>query len=208
MMGNLTNEEVIADDVNVNDETVANDAKVEEDTVTDKPTVADKADDSVVVKEEIMFQRIMSYKAYRRGMILTRMLITAAAAIALGFTIRLYILLGILLPVIAIIVGAISILVSMGNERNYTVYNTRVVIKRRGDDTRKSVPLDNIVSVKYKSAFYEKRMCVGTITIRAKNAKGNVKTYKLKHVFDAMPVVEYLTSVINGRNTNADQNRE
>lgn len=201
MMENLTNEDTIEHDVNVDETIGASVENVEESAGANEPVdVADGTDGSDAVKEEIMFQRIMSYKAYRRGMILTRVLITAAAAFALVFTVRIFILLGVILPVIAIIIGAISILVSMGNERNYTVYNTRVVIKRRGDDARRSVPIENIVSVKYKSAFYEKRMCVGTITIKAKNARGKVKTYKLKHVFDAMPLVEYLTGV-TGINT-------
>lgn len=172
----------------------------------EQAVASEKNEGSGVVNEEIMFQRIMDYRAYRRGMIMKRILITALVAFALLFTSRISIVFGIILPVIAIIIGAISILVSMGNERTYNIYNTRVVIKRRGDDTRKSVPLENIVSVKFKSAFYEKRLCIGTVTIRAKNAKGKIKKYKLKHIFDAKPVVEYLTGVIDGRSTNADKN--
>ena len=211
-MENLTNEEAVSDKPtdDVAEEVVENNpVDVAEEVAEDDPTsIAKEADSDDSVIEEIMFQRIMDYKAYRRGMIMTRVLITAAAAIALAFTIRLFVILGIILPVMAVIIGAISILVSMGNERNYTVYNSRIVIKRRGNDTRKSVPLDNIVSVKYNSAFYEKRLCVGTVTIKAKNAKGRIKTYKLKHIFDARPVVEYLTGIIDGRNTNADDSRE
>ncbi|MDE6293494.1 MAG: hypothetical protein K2L88_02595 [Clostridiales bacterium] len=187
MMENLTNEETVADDVIAGEQA--------------------NAVDTAEVNEEIVLQRIMDYKAYRRGMIMTRMLITLAATVALAFLIRFNIVLGLLLPVAAVIIGAISILVSMGNERTYTIYNTRVVIKRRGEDTRKSVPLESIESVTYKSAFYEKRMCIGTVTIKAKNAKGKLKNYKLKHIFDAQPVVDYLTGVI-GRNTNADEGRE
>ncbi|MDE7164856.1 MAG: hypothetical protein K2O04_05495 [Clostridiales bacterium] len=199
--------EITTNEDNIVDGNIVEEAEVVKPTAVSETT--EDGGDSDVVNEEIMFQRIMSYKAYRRGMIMTRALITIVAAIALVFTSRFYIILGIILPIMAIIAGAISILVSMGNERSYTVYNTRIVIKRRGDDTRKSVPLENIVSVKYKSAFYEKRMCVGTVTIGAKDAKGKVKSYKLKHVFDAKPVVEYLTGAIDGRNTtDVDNNRE
>lgn len=195
-MENSTNEENIAVEENID--------KV----ATVAAEDADEASADGGVNEEIVLQRIMDYKAYRRGMIMTRMLITLAATAALAFIIRFNIVLGLLLPVAAVIIGAISILVSMGNERTYTIYNTRVVIKRRGDDTRKSVPLESIEAVTYKSAFYEKRMCIGTVTIKAKNAKGKLKNYKLKHIFDAQPVVDYLTSVIDGRNTNADEGRE
>lgn len=158
--------------------------------------------------DEILFQRIMISKAYRRGMIMYRLIMTAIAAGALAALCVVSILLGILLAVMAIFVGVIAILVSLGNEHTYTVYNTRLVLKRRGDYDRKSVPLENIVSVKYRSAFYEKNLCIGTLTVKAKNEKGKIKSYKLKHIFDAQPIKEFLDNTINGRNTDGGQDRE
>lgn len=149
-------------------------------------------------REEIKFQRIMEYKAYRRGMKLTRLGIALLLAVALAFTWYISPFFGIVLPIVVIIITAITILASMGNEQTYTVYNTRVVLKRRGDDKRKSVPLNDIVSVKYKSAFYEKRMCVGTVIITAKSDRGKVKKYKMKHILDAKPIVEFISANING----------
>lgn len=158
--------------------------------------------------EEILFQRIMSSKAYRRGMIIYRVIITAIAAGAVAVTSIVSIFLGILLAVGVIVIGVISILVSLGNEHTYTVYSTRVVLKRRGDYTRQSVPLENIVSVKYRRAFYEKSLLIGTLTVKAKNEKGKIKSYKLKHIFDAQPIIDFLVGSINGRNTNGGQDRE
>ena len=158
--------------------------------------------------EEILFQRIMSSKAYRRGMIMYRIIITAIGAGALAVTSIVSIVLGILLAAVAIFAGTIAILVSLGNENTYTVYNTRLVLKRRGADNRQSVPLENIVSVKYRSAFYEKDLRIGTVTVKAKNEKGKIKSYKLKHIFDAQPIIEFLVGSINGRNTDGGQDRK
>lgn len=156
-------------------------------------------------KEEIVFQRIMQYKAYRRGMIMIRLAIATALAVALAFTGFISIFFGIVLPVIVYIFAAISILFSINNEQTYNVYTERIVLKRRGDDSRKSVPLDSIESVGYKSAFYEKRGCVGTVTIKAKDDNGKIKTYKMKHIFDAKPIVQYINERINGRKTDGGQ---
>lgn len=167
-----------------------------------------KAEPTSPQNEEIKFQRIMDYKAYRRGMKLWRCTITLIAAVALAMLGFVWLFLGVVGALTAVIVGAISILASLNNEQTYNVYNTRVVIKRRGDDKRKSVPFENIVSVKYKSAFYEKRKCVGTVTIFAKNDKGKVKKYKLKHIFDAMPVVEYINGEIKRGNNDGGSDSE
>lgn len=194
-MENQTNEEMQA-------------ATEPQENILSEPQQEDAAAEPQVQKEEIKLQRIMDYKAYRTGMILFRLSVTLAVAVALAFTFMVSVFFGILLPVSALIIGAIAILVSLGNEQTYNVYNTRVVIKRRGDDTRKSVPLENIVSVQFKSAFYEKRRCIGTVTIRAKNDNGAVKKYKLKHIFDAKPVVEYLNGFISGGNADGSQDRK
>ncbi|MCH5155717.1 MAG: hypothetical protein J1F69_03840 [Clostridiales bacterium] len=159
-------------------------------------------------REEIKFQRIMHYKAYRRGMMLKRLGIALLLMVASAFTGYISILFGIALPVFVLIIVSISILASMGNEQTYNVYNTRVVFRKRGDDGRRSVPLDSIMSVKYKSAWYEKRMCVGTVTVTAKNDKGQIKKYKMKHILDAKPVVEYLNSIIDGRKTDDGKDSE
>ena len=132
-------------------------------------------------KEEIKFQRIMQYKAYRRGMIMTRLGIATALAAALAFTGFISIFFAIVLPVVVYIFATISILFSVNNEQSYNIYTARIVLKRRGDYGRKSVPLDSIESVSCKSAFYEKRSCTATVTIKAKDDKGKIKKYKMKH---------------------------
>lgn len=156
-------------------------------------------------KEEIKFQRIMQYKAYRRGMIMFRFAIATAAAVALAFTWFISVFFGIVLPVVAYIVAVLSILISLNNEQTYNVYTARVVLKRRGDDSRKSVPFDNITSVDYKSAFYEKRGCTATVTIKAKDDKGKIKKYKMKHILDYKPIVEYINESIRRRKTDGGQ---
>lgn len=154
--------------------------------------------------ERIEFQYIMNSKAYRRGMMLFRI---SATVIAVGGALAICavsVALGIIAAVMVGVIGVITVLFALGNEKTYTVYNTRIVLKRRGDYSRKSVPMQNIIAVKYNSAFYEKDLCVGTVTFKARNDKGRVKRYKLKHIFDGKPLVKYLNEVIYGRNTNAD----
>lgn len=156
-------------------------------------------------KEEIKFQRIMNYKAYRMGMLLFRLGIATALAVGLAFTCFISLFFGIVLPVVVYIFATISILFSINNEQTYNVYTARVVLKRRGDYGRKSVPFDRIVSVDYKSAFYEKRGCTGTVTIKAKDDKGKIKKYKMKHILDYKPVVQYINESVNGRKTDGGQ---
>ena len=173
------------------------------DTAAETPSAAKEAGgdapDAAPQTEEIKFQRIMEYKAYRRGMYLKRIGIAIVLAAALAVTWIFSPFFGVVLPLAGLIVVAISIIVSMGSEQTYNVYNTRVVIKRRSSDKRTSVPLGNIVSVKYKSAFYEKRMCTGTVTIFAK-VNGKVKKFKLKHILNAQEIVDYLSAFAGGTN--------
>ena len=156
-------------------------------------------------KEEIKFQRIMQYKAYRRGMIMIRLGIATALAVALAFTWFISMFFGIVLPVIVYIFAVISVLFSINNEQSYNVYTARIVLKRRGDYGRKSVPLDSIESVSCKSAFYEKRGCTATVTIKAKDDKGKIKKYNMKHILDYKPIVAYINENINRRNTDGGQ---
>lgn len=156
-------------------------------------------------REEIKFQRIMQYKAYRRGMIMFRLGIATVLAVALALTGFISIFFGIVLPVVVYIFATISILFSVNNEQSYNVYTARVVLKRRGDYGRKSVPLDSIESVRCKSAFYEKRSCTATVTIKAKDDKGKIKKYKMKHILDYKPIVEYINESIRRRKTDGGQ---
>lgn len=154
-------------------------------------------------KEKIEFQFIMNYKAYRREMIATRIILTLVVAGGLCGLCALSVIIGILVAAMALFCGVISILVSLGNEQSYTVYNTRVVIKRKNNDTRVSVPIENVTAVKYKRAFYEKDLATGTVVITAKTDKGAIKRYRLRHVFDAMPAVEFLKTGIKGSKNEA-----
>lgn len=148
----------------------------------------------------------MNYKAYRRKMIAVYAAITVALAAAACGLCALSVLVGILIAAIILIFGAIIILLSLGSEQTYTVYNTRVVLKRRGVDKRASVPLENITSVKYKRAFYEKDLATGTVTISAKAENGKIKKYRLRHIFDAAPAVRYLNDTITKRGQTQDDN--
>ena len=94
---------------------------------------------------------------------------------------------------------------SVNNEQSYNVYTARGVLKRRGDYGRKSVPLDSIESVEHKSAFYEKRSCTATVTIKAKDDNGKIKKYKMKHILDYKPIVAYINESINRRKTDGGQ---
>ena len=154
--------------------------------------------------EEILFQSIMISASYRRGMIIRRVSIIAVIAGGFASLAVLSIVLGALLAAMVLFVGTIFVLAALGNEQTYTVYNTRVVIKRRGDDKYISVPVDSIISVKTKTAFYEKDLHTATVYFTAKNDKGKVKRYRLRHVLDYKPTVKFLQGVIDGRSGNAD----
>ena len=162
-------------------------------------------------QDKIMFQYIMNYKAYRRKMISMRLTLTAIIAGGLLGLCAVSIVLGIVLGATAIFVGVLAVIFALGNEQTYTVYDTRIVLKKRGNDKRKIVPMQNIVGVAYKRAFYEKGLLTGTVTVTAKADNGKKRKYKLRHVFDAAPVVEYLRERVSlnksekiGDNANED----
>lgn len=143
--------------------------------------------------KEILFQYIMNYKAYRRKMVTLRVILTVLAAGGLAGVCAVNIPLGITLALIAAFAGAISVLVAFHREWTYTVYNGKIVIKNK--DKRSDIPLENIISVTFKTAFYEKDLFTGTATVTAKTAKGGKKKYKLRHIFDAREGVEFLQKI-------------
>ena len=147
-------------------------------------------------QEKIEFQRIMNYKAYRRKMIPTRVGLSVLIAGGLMGVCVKSVTLAIILAVIVLCFGAISVIVALSNEQTYTVYNTRIVLKKRNADKRKVVPLENITKVSCGRAFYERNLATDTVTITAKNEKGKTKQYRMRHIFDAKPVVEYINAAI------------
>ena len=147
------------------------------------------------MEDILKFQYIRNYKAYRRIMITTRVIIIVVLAGAAASAALLHIALGILLPLIVAFIGAITIVASLHKEETYMVFEDRVVIK--SGQKRTAFPIGNIKSVKYSRAFYEKDLATGTVKIRATATdKKSVKTYKLKHIFDAQPVLDFLTAAV------------
>lgn len=144
------------------------------------------------MEEKILFQYVMSYKAYRRAMISCRAAVAAVAAGALAALCVVSVPLGIVLAVAALFVGALAVLVSLHREYTYTVYGARIVFKKGGDDRRASVPTERVTAVSYKSAFYEKDLGTGTVTVTVRTDKGGKKRYRMKHILDAAPCVDYL----------------
>lgn len=147
-------------------------------------------------QEKIEFQRIMNYKAYRRKMITVRVGLSVLVAGGLMGVCVKSITLAIILAVIVLCLGAITVLAALGNEQTYTVYNTRIVLKKRGNYTRKIVPLENITKVSCRRAFYERGLATATVTVTAKDEKGRTKKYRMRHIFDAKPVVEFIKTGI------------
>lgn len=157
-------------------------------------------------KEKILFQYIMNYKAYRRRAISLRIAVAVVIAGGLLGLCAVSLVAGITASIAALFAGALAVLVSLGYEESYTVYNTRIVIKKRNKDKRLFIPIGRIKSVSYKRAFYEKGLATGTVRFAATDDKGKLKKYKLKNIFDAQPAVEYLKNVI--LNNNAGENHE
>ena len=156
--------------------------------------------DEKIEKEKIVLQYIMNYKAYRRKTIALRIGVAVVIAGGCCGLCALSLVLGIVTAAMALILGTISVLVSLGYEESYTLYNTRVVIKRKNKEKRLSVALDGVTAVGYRRAFYERDVATGTVTFVAKNDKGRRKKYKLKHIFDANPAVEYFKRAIDKNN--------
>lgn len=155
--------------------------------------------------DRILFQYVMSYKAYRRAMISVRVTIAVVAAGALAGLCAVSIPLGIVLALAALFVGAITVVASLHKECTYTVYETRLVIKRGGDDRRVTVELERATEVAYSRAFYEKDLGTGTITVTATDGRGRKKRYRIKHILDAAPCVEFLRKTVE-RNRLAEKN--
>ncbi|MDE6401300.1 MAG: hypothetical protein K2L54_01660, partial [Clostridiales bacterium] len=87
-------------------------------------------------KEKIEFQYVMNYKAYRREAISLRVILTLVIAGGLAGLCAISVLLGAVLAAIVLCFGGISIVVVLGTEQTYTVYNTRIVLKRRNSEKR------------------------------------------------------------------------
>lgn len=149
-------------------------------------------------EEKILFQYILNYKAYRRIMLATRVTVTAIVAGGLAGLCALNVFLGITAAVVAAAVGVIWIIIGLHKERTYTIYNTRCVLKFK--DKSRSVPIESITAVKYKTAFYERDLLTGTLTITAKNEKGRTRRYKMQHIFNGADGVKYLEDRIKENN--------
>lgn len=145
-------------------------------------------------REKILYQYTMSYKAYRRKMLSTRISLTLIVTGGLAAMCVLSVALGIMLAITAFVIGVISIMVSYGNEQTYSVYNTKVVIKKRNRDGRITVATDTVTDVKYKRAFYEKDLATGTVTITGRDDRDRKKKYRLYHIFDAEEGIRFLRS--------------
>ena len=146
------------------------------------------------MEEKLLFQYIMNYKAYRRIMIATRVIITALLMGGMLALVVLSIPMGIVLAAIVGFLGAIWIITALNKEMTYMVFDNRIVIKNR--DKRISVPLEAVKSVKYRRAFYEKDLATGTVVVTA-SVGGKTKSYKLRHIFDAAPLIAFLTETVN-----------
>lgn len=155
--------------------------------------------------DKILFQYVMSYKAYRRAMISVRVTIAVVAAGALAGLCAVSIPLGIVLALAALFVGAITVVASLHKEYTYTIYETRLVIKRGGDDRRVTVELERVTGVAYRRAFYEKDLGTGTVTVTATDGMGRKKRCRMKHILDAAPCVEFLEKAVE-RNRLAEKN--
>ena len=155
-------------------------------------------------EEKILFQYILNYKAYRRIMLSVRITITAIVAGGLAGLCAFNIFLGIMAAVVAAAVGVIWIIIGLHKERTYTIYNTRCVIKFK--EKCRSIPIENIVAVKYKSAFYERDLLTGTLTITAKNAKGKLRKYRMEHIFNGAEGVKYLEERVKENTQSEKQN--
>lgn len=151
--------------------------------------------------EEILFQYIMNYKAYRRKMVTLRVLITLVVAGGLAGLCALSLAVGITLSLLAAVVGALFVIVAFHKEWSYTIYNTKIVIKDK--DKRYVVPLDGVTAVSFKTAFYEKDLLTGTATVTVKTAKGGKRKYKLKHIFNAQEGVAFLKKTVETNNARA-----
>ncbi len=141
------------------------------------------------MEEKLLYQYVMNYKAYRRGMLIFRLTVSIVAA---GACVAFYLILwalGIIVPLAVAAVCAVWIISAYNKEESYAIYDTRLVIRKHGG--RISVPLDAITAVDYRRAFYEKDLGTGTVIVSSR-VGGKKKKSKLRHVFDAQAGLDFL----------------
>lgn len=155
-------------------------------------------------QDKILFQFLMNTHVYRRVTVAVRVSLTVIFTGAACGLCALSVLIGISVAVAVAAVGAISVVVSLGDTRSYTVYNSRIVFKSRNGQRKVSVQTASIVDVKSTRAFYEKSFDVDTVTVTAKTKRG-VRRYKLRHIFNSAPAVEYLKSVVEQNTSEANK---
>ncbi len=162
-------------------------------------------------KETLKFQRQMNYKAYRRKEITFRVAVTLLISGAMvGAFVTVSTPLTILMPIITACLGAIWLITLFKVEQTVMVFDSRFVVKKL--DKRVDVELKDVIDIKYHRAFYEKDLATGTVTVTAyvkcKKSGSKKRRIKMYHIFDAMPIVEYIKSqMTKGRDvapTNAD----
>lgn len=144
--------------------------------------------------EKLVYQYATNYRAYRRVMITTR--ITATVVLigaAMGF-IALSWVLALIAGIMIACAGAISVIVSLHNERTLIVFNTRLVIINK--DKRKYVSFADVTKVEYKIPFFERDLMTGTVTVTAKTPKSGTKKYRVRHLFDATAGVKFIKDQI------------
>lgn len=146
-------------------------------------------------QDKILFQFSMNTHTHKRAVLSARIPITVILTGAACGLCALSVMLGIAVAAAVVAIGTIMIVVALSDTRSYTVYNSRIVLKRRGGQHKVSVPTEKITGVVSTRSFYEKDLDVDTVIITAKTSRG-VKRYKLKHVFNSAPAVEYLKSVV------------
>lgn len=155
-------------------------------------------------QDKILFQFTMNPHAYRREAIAVRALATVLIAGAACGLCALSIMLGVAIAAAVVAVGTITVVVAFADARSYTVYASRIVLKRRNAQHKTSVPIESITAVRSTRAFYQKEFDVDTVTVTARTKNG-VKKYRLKHILNSAPAVEFLKSAVEKNNARSDK---
>lgn len=149
-------------------------------------------------QEKLLYQFSANVRAYRRRVLwryIPAIVLSVGATLALcAFTI----LTGVLLAVMALAVWAVVLLVKLGDRRTYTVYDSRIVFKRRNGVIKKSVEIDAVTDIKLSHAFYERSLGTETATFTVAEGKGGKKKYKMISVVGITPAIEYIRSKMKG----------
>lgn len=144
------------------------------------------------MSENLLFQLSTDYRAARKSLVFSSVVGGMLIGSPFFGLMAVSIPLGIVFPLIVYSIACMRIAVMWEKSLSYIVTESRASVRTKEETFAYS--LDSIFNVKLKRTLSSNDRSVSTITFRAKNAKGKVKTVKFKYIFRAEECYKYLLS--------------